>query len=146
MTKRNHKKMKPLNRMQSIAFIIGAVLMVTGVGCVVFGLIPKVTAVCFAVGTATFTGMEAWQRYRGGDPTLRRLTGIMMFGNVCFVLSALLMLENVYQWVYPLFTSSIDLLTVYVRYIHNNWVVPLLVGAILQIYTMHRISHEMAKK
>ena len=30
-------------------------------------------------------------------------------------------------------------------YIHNNWVVLLLIAAIIEIYTTHRISNELKK-
>lgn len=34
----------------------------------------------------------------------------------------------------------------YVTYVHNNWVLLLLVAAMLEIYTTHRISSELAKE
>jgi hypothetical protein len=34
----------------------------------------------------------------------------------------------------------------YAKYIHNNWVVVLLVAAILQLYASHRIANEMEKE
>jgi hypothetical protein len=33
----------------------------------------------------------------------------------------------------------------YVKYVHNNWIVVLLVAAILQLYASHRISNELEK-
>ena len=34
----------------------------------------------------------------------------------------------------------------YVRIVHNNWVVLVLIGAILQMYTTHRIASEIEKE
>jgi len=34
----------------------------------------------------------------------------------------------------------------YIKYVHNNWIVVLLVAAILQLYTSHRIANEMEKE
>ena len=33
----------------------------------------------------------------------------------------------------------------YIKYVHNNWVVVLLVAAVLQLYTSHRIANELEK-
>ena len=34
----------------------------------------------------------------------------------------------------------------YLTYIHNNWVVLLLVAAMLELYSTHRISNELDKE
>jgi len=34
----------------------------------------------------------------------------------------------------------------YVQYIYNKWVVVLLIAAILQLYSSHRIGHELQKE
>ena len=34
----------------------------------------------------------------------------------------------------------------YIKYVHNNWIVALLVAAILQLYTSHRIANELEKE
>ena len=34
----------------------------------------------------------------------------------------------------------------YIKYIHNNWVIVLLVAAVLQLYSSHRIGHELEKE
>ena len=64
-----------------------------------------------------------------------------------FVLSGVLMLEDKYLFIQPLFTEYFDNgYYAYVTYVHNNWVVLLLVAAIIEIYTTHRISHELGKE
>ena len=87
------------------------------------------------------------QTYGGRDATLKRLRRIMSVGDALFILSAALMLENNYHVLMPLFVKYIpDGYYHYVTYIHNNWVIILLVAAIIEIYTTHRISHEPEKK
>lgn len=126
--------------------LIGAVLMVVGAGLYVFG--EHTVAPCaFLPGTLLFAAMQIAQRYEGTDITLRRLRRIMLTGTAFFIISAVLMLENSYHIVYPLFLKSgIDGYNAYLKYIHNNWVVTLLVAAILQLYSTHRISSELQKK
>lgn len=34
----------------------------------------------------------------------------------------------------------------YMKYVNNNWVVTLLIAAIIEMYTMHRISAELRKE
>ena len=34
----------------------------------------------------------------------------------------------------------------YLQYVRNNWIVVLLVAAILQLYTSHRIANELEKE
>ena len=138
--------MKQLSKTQSIIMLIGAVLMVVGAGLYVFG--EHTVAPCaFLPGTLLFAAMQIAQRYEGTDITLRRLRRIMLTGTAFFIISAVLMLENSYHIVYPLFLKSgIDGYNAYLKYIHKNWVVTLLVAAILQLYSTHRISSELQKK
>ncbi len=137
--------MEQLNKLQSIVMLLGAVLMVIGASLYVFGE-HTVAPIVFAPGTIAFSLMQYRQKYLGTDLTLRRLRRIMLAGAVLFVVSALLMVENSYQIVYPLFSKTIDGWNAYVRYVHNNWVVALLVAAILQLYSTHRISAELKKR
>lgn len=119
--------------------------MVIGASLYVFGE-HTVAPIVFAPGTIAFSLMQYRQKYLGTDLTLRRLRRIMLAGAALFVVSALLMVENSYQIVYPLFSKTIDGWNAYVRYVHNNWVVALLVAAILQLYSTHRISAELKKR
>ena len=91
--------------------------------------------------------MQMMQTYSGNNFTIRRLRRIMVTGDVLFILSALLMVENSYGLLLPLFLKlSPDGYFNYVTYVHNNWVLLLLVAAMLEIYTTHRISGELAKE
>lgn len=137
--------MEQLSRKQSIVMLLGAVLMVVGAGLYVFGE-HTVAPIVFAPGTLAFAAMQWQQKYTGNDLTLRRLRRIILIGAALFVVAALLMVENSYKIVYPLFAKTIDGWNVYAMYIHNNWVVALLVAAVLQLYSTHRISAELKKR
>jgi len=129
--------MKELTRVQTVIYLAGAVLMVVGAGTMVFGwlLAPYV----YAVGALGFTSMQMLQRYDGPSFVVRRLRRIMLLSDVLFLVSAILMFAGQGN---PL---HLDALT-YVKYVHNNWVVTLLIAAILQLYTSHRIGQELEKE
>ena len=93
----------------------------------------------FAVGALGFASMQMLQRYEGKNVTIRRLRRMMLISDVLFLLAALLMFAsqgNVFG------LSHIT----YVQYIYNKWVVVLLIAAILQLYSSHRIGHELQKE
>lgn len=119
--------------------------MVVGVGCLVFAVLPQLTSVVFAVGAITFSLLQMSQVYEGQSLTLRRLRRIMVIADVCFIVSALLALEYVYKVIAPLFYTSMEAWQFYAQYIYNNWVVPLLIGAIFELYSINRISYELKK-
>lgn len=120
--------------------------MVAGVGCIVFGIMPKVMSIVFAIGTISFALMQMCQVYDGNNITLKRLRRIMIFANIAFIISGLLMIENVYHFFFPFVASTMEGYNNYVHVVHNNWVVALLVGAVLEIYTTHRIGYVMKKE
>ncbi len=137
--------MRQLTKTEAAILLAGAFLMVVGAGLYVFG-IQGVSPWIFAVGAVAFAAMQLRQTYGGRDATLKRLRRIMSVGDALFILSAALMLENNYHVLMPLFVKYIpDGYYHYVTYIHNNWVIILLVAAIIEIYTTHRISHELKK-
>ena len=72
------KNMKELSKNQQIIMAIGATLMVIGVGCFVFGFLPKVFSVVFMVGAVCFAIMQMIQASYddGKSVTLRRLRRI----------------------------------------------------------------------
>ena len=138
--------MKQLSKLQTIIFLAGAVLMVVGAGMYVHGE-QTASPVIFADGAVAFAAMQLQQTYLGNNPTVRRLRRIMSVGDALFILAAVLMLENSFRFMLPLFVNYIkNGYYLYVNYIHNNWVVVLLVAAIIEIYTTHRISHELGKE
>lgn len=129
--------MKQLNNWQNAIFLIGATLMVVGAGSSLlqWSGAPWV----FAIGAIGFASMQMLQRYEGSNFTIRRLRRIMLLSDVLFLVSAVLMFAsqgNVFH---------LDHLT-YLQYVYNKWVITLLIAAILQLYTTHRISHELEKE
>lgn len=137
--------MRELTKIQSYIFGAGAVMMVVGVGCMVFGFMPYLTSIIFTVGAVTFSLLQMSQKYTGTNITILRLRNIMIAADICFILSALLQLEYVYKVLAPHFMTDIDRWNFYIQYIYNNWVVPLLVGAVLELYSINRISYELKK-
>ena len=129
--------MRPLNKLQSALFAIGAVLMLAGaaMGMFVKGVAPWV----FAVGALLFVCMQVQQRYEGDNFTIQRLRRIMLMSDVLLILAAALMFADYGN------PFGVDQLT-YVNYIHNNWVVVLLLAAVLQLYTVFRIDSELLKE
>lgn len=115
--------------------------MVIGAGCFAFMWQQRVVCWLFLVGAAMFTLMQSMQTYEGTDFVVRRLKRIQAVANIFFVLAGILMVDTAYMFFRPLFDSAI----VYVDYLYNKWVVLLLIAALLEIYTMHRIDSEMKK-
>lgn len=134
--------MKQLNKIQSIIFLVGGMLMVVGAGC--FALMWKQRVVCwiYLAGALMFVTMQILQSYEGRDITIRRLKRIQNMANILFLLAGILMADNVFGLFRPLFSNVVD----YINYLFNKWVVVLLVAAILEVYTVHRIDHELSKK
>lgn len=129
--------MKQLTKIQNIIFLLGAILMVVGSGIYIIGW--SFAAWIFTAGAIAFAYLQYEQSYDGSNITVKRLRRIQLTGDLFFVLTALLMLEDKYMFI------KIDLLY-YVQYVHNNWVVILLCAAIIELYTTHRISHELDKE
>ena len=129
--------MKQLSKVQSLVFVIGALLMVIGAGASLLAWSPA--PYVFAVGAIAFTSMQFLQRYEGSNFVIRRLRGIMLMSDCLFLLSALLMFASMGN------VFGLSQIT-YVEYVYNKWVIVLLVAAILQLYSTHRISHELEKE
>ena len=129
--------MKQLSKTQTLIFVVGALLMVIGAGASLLAWSPA--PYVFAVGAIAFTSMQFLQRYEGSNFVIRRLRGIMLMSDCLFLLSALLMFASMGN-VFGL--SQVN----YITYIYNKWVLTLLIAAILQLYSMHRIDRELAKE
>ncbi len=129
--------MKELSRTQTLVFLAGAVLMVVGAGASLLAWRPA--PYVFAIGALAFTAMQFLQRYEGKSFVIRRLRRMLLMSDGLFLLSALLMfasMKNVFG------ISQVN----YITYIYNKWVLTLLLAAILQLYSTHRIDSELAKE
>ncbi len=140
------KRMRQLTKLQNILFLTGGLLMVVGAGCYAFLLIQHVAAIVFLVGALLFAGIQIQQRYDGNSVVIRRLRNIMTMADFCFVLAALLMVEEQFGVIRGLFAGHGDAYVTFVSLTYGKWVVILLIAAILEIYTMHRISNELDKE
>ena len=129
--------MRQLSKTQNLIFLVGAVLMVAGAGSSV--LMWRWAPYVFAVGAVGFASMQMQQRYEGHSVTIRRLRRIMLLSDVLFLVSALLMLASQGN---VLGVSHIT----YIEYVYNKWVITLLIAAVLQLYSTHRIANELEKE
>lgn len=129
--------MRELNKLQSIVFGIGAVLMVVGAALGMF--VPTVAPYIFAFGALCYVAMQLQQQYEGSNFTISRLRRIMLMSDVLLVLTAALMFADYGN------PFGLDHLT-WLNYIHHNWVVVLLIAAVIQLYTVFRISSELDKE
>ncbi|MBR5928600.1 MAG: hypothetical protein IKZ93_01270 [Prevotella sp.] len=138
--------MRQLSRFQNILFLVGGALMVIGAGLYVFGFCQPASWI-FLVGALLFSSMQLNQSYDGDNFVIRRLRRIMVMADILFVLAGLLMVENAYNFLLPFFQNHVrNGLNAYIIYIMGKWVVLLLVAAILEVYTTHRISNELEKE
>ena len=128
--------MRALSKLETYVMLIGGLLMVVGAGASLF--LQTWAPYVFAPGALMFAAMQMRQRYDGDDVTVKRLRRMMLLSDVLFLLAALLMFANQGNFL------PLDYLS-YVKYIHNNWIVVLLVAAILQLYTSHRIVSELER-
>ena len=126
--------MKELNNIENMILLIGAVMMVVGSGANLF--MQTWAPWVFAMGVIAFVLMQLKQRYEGSNIVVRRLRRMVIMSDMLLLLSALLMFANMGN------LFGLDAL-IYIKYVHNNWVVVLLVAAMLQLYTSHRISKEL---
>ncbi len=139
--------MKQLSKPVALAMAAGAIAMALGIGLVIlWDTAAKAGAVIFAIGAITFAAIQMTQTYDGPSLAIKRLRRIMVMGDILFIAAAVLLVENVFHLVFPFFAKTMAGYNAYVHYIHNNWVVALLIAAIFEMYTTHRISYELNKE
>ena len=129
--------MKQLSNIETWVMLAGGLLMVVGSGASL--LLQAWAPYVFAPGALMFVAMQMRQRYEGDNFTIRRLRRMMLLGDGLFLIAALLMFANQSNFFQLNYLS-------YIKYVHNNWIVVLLVAAILQLYTSHRIANELEKE
>ena len=128
--------MRQLSNVEVWLMLAGGLLMVVGAGASLF--LAAWAPYVFAPGALLFAAMQMRQTYDGNDFTVKRLRRIMLLSDVLFLVAALLMFANQSNFLGLNYLS-------YIKYVHNNWIVVLLVAAVLQLYTSHRIAHELEK-
>ncbi|MDE5985843.1 MAG: hypothetical protein K2H16_00980 [Prevotella sp.] len=143
------------NKYNGIIMLLGGLIMVVCTGLLIASMlmsncnwasvVVKIVPWAYIIGATAYVIAQRMDVKAGGTLTLRRLYSIQLISGICFILAGLLMVEHVYHFIQPLVVSNIDSYFTYIQVVHNNWVVLLLVGAILQMYTTHRISYETRK-
>jgi hypothetical protein len=134
--------MKQLNKLQSLIFLTGGAMMVVGAGCFALMWQQKIACWIYLAGALMFGVMQMMQEYQGNNFIVKRLKRIMSLADIFFILSGFLMVDMVYRFLRLAFDNYLT----YYNTIYNKWVVLLLIAAILEMYTMHRIEHELSKE
>ena len=129
--------MRQLSSVEVWLMLAGGLLMVIGSGASLF--LQSWAPYVFAPGAVLFAAMQMRQRYEGSDFTIRRLRKMMLLSDVLFLIAALLMFANESNFLGLNYLS-------YIKYVRNNWIVVLLIAAILQLYSSHRIANELEKE
>ncbi|MGM9705413.1 MAG: hypothetical protein ACI3YB_05430 [Prevotella sp.] len=133
------RKMKQLTDIQTYIFLAGGVLMVIGAGCFAFMWQQQIMCWVYLVGSLMFSTMQIMQTYDGRNKAVVRLKKIMTTADLFFIISGILMVDTAYRFLQNAFTSYVS----YLELVFNKWVLLLLVAAVLELYTMHRISSEL---
>ena len=120
--------------------------MVAGAGLYAFFIAQSIVCWVMLAGALAFVLMQSRQRYEGSSLTIRRLRKIMTIAGLGFIIAGLFMVEDSYMFLRPVFSNTVESYTTYVNIFHHNWVILLLISAILEMYTSHRISYELKKE
>ena len=88
--------MRPLNKLQSIVFVLGAILMAVGAGLTIVQF--PLAAWVYAVGAICFASMQMLQRYDGPNYVIRRLRRMMILSDVLFLVAGVLLFANADSW------------------------------------------------
>ena len=139
-------RMKQLTKVESIVYLLGGITMVAGAGLYAFLLIQPIACWLMLVGAILFALMQSRQRYLGTVLAIRRLRKIMSLAGWGFILAGIFMVEDAYHFLRPIFTGSLDGYSSYVSIFHHNWVILLLISAVIEMYTTHRISYELQRE
>ena len=122
--------MKELSGTENLLLRLGAVMMV--IGAATWLMWKEVASVVYAIGAALFLAMLSRASYEGQDFVARRLRRQQMLGAFLFLVSGLLLLSQTFLGHY------------FFRF--NEWVVVLLIGAVVVLYSTLRLSSEIAKE
>ena len=138
--------MRQLSKFESIIYLLGGITTVAGAGLYAFFIIQHVACWIMLIGALAFVLMQSRQRYDGSSLTIRRLRKIMTIAGFGFIIAGFFMVEDSYMFLRPVFSTTAEGYTTYVNVFHHNWVILLLISAILEMYTSHRISYELKKE
>lgn len=103
----------------NILYVTGAVMLL--VGAIMKMPAPQYASYVYTAGALLFAIMQFVCRCKGGSVSLRRLVLQQQLGGLCLVGAGVLMFTHV----------------------HNEWIVAMCIGAVLELYTAYRIPHDM---
>lgn len=111
-----------MKKLQQIIYIIGGILLVVGAALYItqWTLAPYI----YIIGAFMFGAMQMLDRYNGRNLVLRRLRRQQLLGAIALMLTGVLM-----------FTCR-----------HNEWILCMLVGCLVELYTAFRIPQEYEKE
>lgn len=133
--------MENSNKSFTAALLVGGILMVVGAGLYSFMVARGIACWVFLLGAIIFGVLQMCQKVPTDTLTLRRLKGIMTAADLLFILSGMLMVDTYYQWMHRFFANYAD----YLQTLYNKWVLVLLIAALLETYSIHRIDSELKK-
>lgn len=121
--------MKQLNKFQTFVLRMGGLLVLLGA---VLNPIESLVAVyVYCVGALMFVAMQMLESYEGDSFVVRRLRRQQIIGGLLLLLSGVAMFGREYHIMYMQ---------------HNEWLIILLIAAMLQLYTSFRIPAEIKKE
>lgn len=123
--------MKPLSRLQSLAFTLGGLLLLVGTLLPMVPTLALYAPYVFSTGALLFGTLQLVQRYDGRSIVIRRLRRQQMLGALLLMISACLMLITDFRLL-PLRGGE--------------WKITLAVAAVLELYTAFRLPAELEKE
>lgn len=121
--------MKELDQRLILLQQLGALLMLGGAA--VFLLMPVWAAVLYSAGVLLYAPLRMLQRYEGQNFVIRRLRRQQLLGQLAFLCAACCMIMQAFNFGFAR---------------RNEWVVCLVIGCILELYTTFRIPAELKKE
>lgn len=111
-----------MKKIQQAIYILGGILLVVGAALYITGWawVPYM----YIAGSLMFGAMQMLDRYTGKNLVLRRLRRQQLLGAIALMLAGVLMLVCE----------------------HNEWILCLLVGCLVELYTAFRIPQEYEKE
>lgn len=111
-----------MKKIQQAIYILGGILLVAGAALYItqWAWVPYM----YITGSFMFAAMQMLDRYTGKNLVLRRLRRQQLLGAIALMLAGVLMLACK----------------------HNEWILCMLVGCLVELYTAFRIPQEYEKE
>lgn len=121
--------MKQLTPLHNFIYQAGGILLLLGTML----WLPKlnIAPYLYSIGAIAFASMQFMASYEGKSLVLKRLRSQQVLGSIFLLITGLLMFGNLYNIPYTT---------------HNEWMVSLSIGALLELYTAFRIPAELKKE